>query len=453
MAESKHKLLIVDDDETLQRQLRWAFDGFDVSLAGSRQAAMAVFEPAPAPVVLLDLGLPPDQDGPSEGLAALEAILAFAPETKIVVMTGQTERQYAVRAIGLGAYDFYEKPIDIETLNLIIQRALNLYRLEAENRHLQKQYSAQALPGVITVSPEMVKICGDIRKFAKTGISVLLTGESGTGKELFARAVHTLSDRSAGPFVAINCAAIPEPLLESELFGHEKGAFTGAIKTTIGKVEQADGGTLFLDEIGDMLLPLQAKLLRFLEERVIERVGGRREIAVDTRIVSATNQDLTKAQADGTFRRDLHYRLAETVVKIPPLRERGEDALVIARHVLKEQVREQGSKARGFSKDACEAILAYPWPGNVRELQNQVRRAVVMAEGRKLVTASDFQLLSSSEAASPCITLRGYREQAERAAVARAMSETNGNISRAAQILEVSRPTLYQLLRQYDLKS
>ena len=455
MDESENKLLIVDDDEALQRQLRWAFDGFDVSLAGSRKAAMAVFEQEPAPVVLLDLGLPPDQDGPSEGLAALESILALAPETKIIVMSGQAERQYAVRAIGLGAYDFYDKPIDIETLNLIVRRALNLYRLEAENRRLQKQYSTQALPGVVAVSPEMVKICGDIHKFANTGISVLLTGESGTGKELFARAVHTLSDRSAGPFVAINCAAIPEPLLESELFGHEKGAFTGAIKTTIGKVEQADKGTLFLDEIGDMPLPLQAKLLRFLEQRVMERVGGRREIAVDTRIVSATNQDPIKAQADGTFRQDLHYRLAETVVKIPPLRERGEDALLIARHVLVEQAREQGSKARGFSKDACGAILAYPWPGNVRELQNKVRRAVVvMTEGRKLVTAADLELLAPSSASvMRCLTLRDSQEQAERAAVVRAMSETNGNISRAAHILEVSRPTLYILLRQYDLKS
>ncbi len=452
MAKSEHQLLIVDDDEAIQKQLRWAFEGFDVSLAGSREAAMTKFEQAPAQVVLLDLGLPPDQDGPSEGLAALESILAFAPETKIVVMTGQADHEYAVRAIGLGAYDFYEKPIDIESLNLIIQRALNLYRLEDENRQLQRQFSAQALPGVIAVSPEMVKICGDIRKFAKTGISVLLTGESGTGKELLARAVHTLSDRSAGPFIAINCAAIPEPLLESELFGHEKGAFTGAIKTTVGKVEQANGGTLFLDEIGDMPLPLQAKLLRFLEERVMERVGGRLEIAVDTRIVSATNQDLTKAQADGTFRQDLHYRLAETVVKIPPLRERGEDAVVISRHVLAEQARDHGSKARGFTKDACGAILAYPWPGNVRELQNRVKRAVVMNEGRKLVTASDLELTPSS-APMPCPTLKDSQEQAGRAAVVRAMNETDGNISRAAQILEVSRPKMYQLLRHYGMKS
>jgi len=452
MAKSGHKLLIVDDDEAIRQQLRWAFDDFDITLAGSREAAVAMFEKRPAPVVLLDLGLPPDPDGPSEGLATLESILAIAPETKIVIMTGQAEHAYAVQAIGLGAYDFYEKPITLETLNLIIQRALNLYQLEAENRQLQKQYSAQALPGVVAVNPEMVKICGDIRKFAKSHISVLLTGESGTGKELLARALHTLSDRSEGPFVAINCAAIPEQLLESELFGHEKGAFTGAIKTTIGKVEQANGGTLFLDEIGDMPLPLQAKLLRFLEERVMERVGGRVEIAVDTRIVSATNQDLTKAQAEDTFRDDLRYRLAETVVNIPPLRERGEDALLISRHVLAEQALEQGSMAHGFTKDACSAILAYPWPGNVRELRNRIKRAVVMSEGRKLLTASDLELEPASTPMTS-MTLKDSQDLAKRAAVVRAMNETNGNISKAAQILEVSRPTLYQLLRQYGLKS
>ena len=452
MSTAKHRLLIVDDDDAIRQQLRWAFDEFDVVLAKDRESALAMFRKKFAPVVLLDLGLPPDRDGPSEGFATLESLLRLAPETKIIVMTGQTEHEYAVKAIGFGAYDFYEKPISLDTLNLIIARAFNLYLLEEENRALQKQNDSEVIPGVIAVSPEMVTICEDVRKFAKSDLSVLLMGESGTGKELLARALHTLSDRSDGPFIAINCAAIPEQLLESELFGHEKGAFTGAIKTTIGKVEQANGGTLFLDEVGDMPLELQAKVLRFLEERVMERIGGRRAIAVDTRIVSATNQDLSKAQEGGSFREDLLYRLAEAVVKIPPLRERGEDALLIADHILTQQVSDKGHRITGFTSDACAAILAYPWPGNVRELQNKIRRAVVVNDTGKLVTAANLELESAPEASS-AQTLKSSQDEAKRAAVVRAMSEAGGNITKAARLLDVSRPTLYQLLRRYELRS
>lgn len=450
--ESKQKLLIVDDDKALRQQLRWAFDKFEVNLAGSRQSAIEKFEDNPAPVVLLDLGMPPDQNGPSEGLAALESILAIAPEAKVVVMTGQTNREYAVRAIGLGAYDFYEKPIDADALLLIVERAQKLYQLEAENRRLTAQHSTQSVPGIIANSPEMLRICDDIRKFAVTEISVLITGDSGTGKELFANAIHQLSNRSTGPLIAINCAAIPEALLESELFGHEKGAFTGALNTTIGRVEQAMGGTLFLDEIGDMPLPLQAKLLRFLEQRTIERVGGRREIAVDVRVVSATNQDLAAAQTAGSFREDLYYRLAETVFDIPPLRDRDEDCLSIARHVLEVEAQKQGRKIQGFTKEALAAILAYSWPGNVRELQNRIRQGIVGAEGR-FVTAADLKLDAAQAPATKQLTLNESRKLAERATIASAMNEANGNVSKAARILDISRPTLYQLLRRFELTS
>lgn len=450
--EANLKLLVVDDDEALRQQLRWAFDGFAVSLAGNRQSAITEFDNNPTPVVLLDLGLPPDQDGPTEGLATLEAILAIAPETKVIVMTGQTDREYAVRAIGLGAYDFYEKPIEAEALSLIVARAQNLYALEAENRRLQTQRNSESLPGVIAVSPKMLEVCRNVRKFAATDISALIMGESGTGKELIAGALHQLGNRSAGPFIAINCAAIPEALLESELFGHEKGAFTGALKTTIGRIEQAMGGTLFLDEIGDMPLPLQAKLLRFLEQRTIERVGGRNEIAVDVRIVSATNQDLVAGQTAGNFREDLYYRLAETVFDIPPLRNRDEDCLLIARHALAEQAKARGRQVPEFTKEALGAILAYAWPGNVRELQNKVRQAGILAEGR-FVTAADLVLDPAADQETRPLTIKESRLLADRRTVVRAMSEANGNVAKAARILDVSRPTLYQMLQEFDLKN
>lgn len=450
MADSEKKLLIVDDDPSIQQQLRWAFDDIDVNLAGSRAEAIESFSKSPTPVVLLDLGLPPDRDGPSEGLATLEAIMAQSRDTKVVVMTGQTQHEYAVRAIALGAYDFYEKPIEIEILNLIVRRALSLHQLEEENRRLKEADGLEPLPGVIAQSSQMLEICAQVRRFAETSMSVLVLGESGTGKELIANAVHSLSVRAEGPFVALNCAAIPEPLLESELFGHEKGAFTGAVSQTIGKVEQANGGTLFLDEIGDMPIALQAKLLRFLEERSIERVGGRRQIPIDTRLVSATNKDLAAAIEESSFRGDLYYRLAELVVDIPPLRDRTDDVIVIARHVLDEQVRESGLSKREFSSGALGAILAQPWPGNVRQLQNMIRRAVVNTQN-SIIQESDLGLEPVSELDLSFATLKACREQAERLAVARAMEQANGNVSKAARILDVSRPTVYQLLRQYEL--
>ncbi len=449
---TNRRLLIVDDDEGLQLQLRWAFDDFEVTVASDRESALNALDKARPPVVLLDLGLPPDANGPSEGLATLEEILRSAPDSKVVMVSGQTEREYAIRAIGLGAYDFYQKPIEVEVLKLLVQRAFNLHDLERENQRLATGVGDPMLPGVITANLEMMKIAEDVKKFAATDVTVLVTGESGTGKELIARAVHSLSARAKGPFIAINCAAIPEHLLESELFGHEKGAFTGAIKTTLGKVEVASGGTLFLDEIGDMPMALQAKLLRFTEERTIERVGGRDLIPINTRVVSATNKNLKVEIQRGTFREDLFYRLAETVIDVPPLRDRQGDALVVAHHLLHKIVEELDRPIQGFSSDAVSAILTYRWPGNIRELQNRIKRAVVTASGKN-ITVDDLELAQPSPEESACLTLKESRERAERAAIVRAMVLAHGNVSKAAKVLDTSRPTLYQMLRQYDIKA
>ncbi len=443
-------LLIVDDDEGLRRQLSWAFDDCEVIVAGDRQSALGLVREHHPPVVVLDLGLPPDPHGPTEGMAVLQAILAQEPATKVIVMSGQTQREYAVQAVARGAYDFYQKPIEIETLNLIVQRAYHLHSLEEENRRLQGVDVRTALPGLITTNTDMLRLCEEIRRFAPSDVTVLLLGESGTGKEVFARATHDLSKRAKGPFVPINCAAIPEHLLESELFGHEKGAFTGAVKTTPGKVEVADGGTLFLDEIGDLPLPLQAKLFRFLQERVIERIGGRRQIPVDIRIVSATNKDLAKLIEGGQFREELYYRLAETVISIPPLRDRPDDAVVIAHHFLRHMAKAQGRAIKGFTAEALAAISSCAWPGNVRELENRIKRAVVAAHGHT-VTLEDLGL-PTAQRESQTGTLKEFREKAERRAITQAIAETEGNVSKAAKILDVSRPTLYQLLREYNIK-
>ena len=448
--ETARKLLVVDDDAGLSRQLRWAFDDCDVVLANARESAIALVKKERPSVVLLDLGLPPDPHGPTEGLATLEGILAVAPEAKVIVMSGQTQREYAVQAVARGAYDFYQKPIEIETLSLIVSRAFQLFSLEDENRKLVSSATEMPLPGLITANPKMLQVCQQLRRFAPSEVTILLLGESGTGKELFARAAHSLSNRAAKPFIPINCAAIPEHLLESELFGHEKGAFTGAIKSTIGKVEMADGGTLFLDEIGDLPLPLQAKLFRFLQERVIERVGGRRQIAVDIRIVCATNQDLAKRITTGVFREELYYRLNEVTIQIPPLRERPDDAVVLAHHFLRQFAAEQQRPVRGFASQALAAISSYSWPGNVRELENRIRRAVVAAQGSS-VGPLDLDLAMGQES-SETMTLKQSRDKAERQAVSRAMIESEGNVSRAAKLLEVSRPTLYQLLREHEIK-
>jgi two-component system NtrC family response regulator len=448
-------LLIVEDDEGLQRQLKWAYEGYRVVAATDRAEAVDLVRLHEPAVVTLDLGLPPDPDGTTEGFATLTEILALKPDTKVIVASGHGARESALKAIALGAYDFYRKPVDIDELGLIVSRAFHLAGIEAENRRLAMSGGdAQTVLGsIVTAAPEMLGVARTIERVAGANVSVMLLGASGTGKELLARAVHEKSPRIAGQFVAINCAAIPENLLEAELFGYERGAFTGAVKTTPGKIEQAQGGTLFLDEVGDIPLPLQVKLLRFLQERVIERIGGRSPIAVDTRIVCATHQDLDAMQAAGSFREDLYYRLAEIVVPIPSLADRSGDAVLLARHFTTRFARELQVKVDGLAPDAVEAIAAYRWPGNVRELENRIKRAVIMADG-KSVTAADLDLPSSGGAEEPAaINLRAAREVADRRAIRHAMSRTDNNISGAAKLLGISRPTLYDLLKQYRLSA
>ena len=445
----KPKLLIVEDDPGLQRQLKWALDAFEVECAASREEAVTCARRLEPPIVLQDLGLPPDPDGVEEGFATLTALLHLSPATKIIVVTGREGQQHALRAIRLGAYDFCQKPVDLQVLTLIIDRARRIHALEAENRRLAESRSANALDGVIAASEPMAKVCHRVQKLAPTQATVLLLGESGTGKERLAQALHGLSDRAAQPMVAINCAAIPENLLESELFGYERGAFTGAVKQTRGKIEMADGGTLFLDEIGDMPLPLQAKLLRFLQERVIERVGGRELIQVDVRVIAATHRDLKAAIAEKTFREDLFYRISEVTVSIPPLRERGADAVLIANYLLLEACKRHGKAQLKLAPDALSAIERYAWPGNVRELGNRVNAAAIMAEGA-MITAADLALEPGAGDAA-MLSLREVRQRAESAAVERALALAGGNISKAAELLGVTRPTLYDLMERTSI--
>ena len=450
MSQSKGVLLIVEDDPGLQKQLKWSFDGYEVLVASDRDAAIAVVRRHEPAVATVDLGLPPDPDGASEGLATLEAILSLAPDTKIIMVTGNQDRANAVRAIGLGAYDFYQKPVDPEILGLIVERAFRLHDLQQENRRLVLRQSESPVSGIITNDPAMQKVCRTVEKVAPSDVSVLLLGESGTGKELLARALHHLSPRASKKFVAINCAAIPENLLESELFGYEKGAFTGAAKQTKGKVEFADGGTLFLDEVGDLPFSLQAKLLRFLQERVFERVGGRDEIAVDLRVVCATHQNLAELIKDGRFREDLFYRLSEIVVNIPPMREREGDPALLAHAFLEKFCKNQGRSLQGFSTDAMQAIETYRWPGNAREMENFIKRAVIMADGPQ-ITQQDLGLNLTDAEISP-LNLRQVREEAERKALVRALGRVGGNVLQAAELLGISRPTLYDLLNRHGIK-
>ena len=454
MTEPKPKLLIVEDDAGLQAQLKWAYPDFEVIQATDRAGALAALRSEEPPVVTLDLGLPPDPDGTSEGFAVLDEIMALKPDTKVIVASGHGARESALQAIARGAYDFYQKPVDIETLGLIVRRALQLHQIEAANRKLAEKVGEdhRVLGRLITAAPEMVKVARTIERVANTNVSVMLLGASGTGKELRARGLHEASDRRGGAFVAINCAAIPENLLESELFGHEKGAFTGAVKTTEGKIELAAGGTLFLDEVGDIPLPLQVKLLRFLQERVIERIGSRKSIAVDTRIVCATHQNLEAMIAEGRFREDLFYRLAEIVVKIPSLAERPGDAALLAKAFLARFAREMNPAVKGFAPDALAAIDAWPWPGNVRELENRVKRAVIMADG-KLIGAEDLDLTGGTEDDAQALNLKSAREAADRKVIRHALARSEGNISNTAKLLGISRPTLYDLLKQYDLQN
>jgi two-component system NtrC family response regulator len=442
-------LLVVEDDAAALRQLRWTFDECEVATASDRAEALKLVEARRPPVLLLDLGLPPDPEGASEGLAALKEILTVAPATKVIVVTGREEREHALEAVRLGAYDFYRKPIDAEELRFLVGRAQRLHALERENRRLAQAASSEPMPGVIARSEAMAEACRLVERAAASDISVLFTGESGTGKEVLARALHARSRRSAGPFVAINCAAIPEHLLESELFGHERGAFTGAVRRSLGRLELAAGGTLLLDEIGDMPPALQAKLLRFLQERRIQRVGGREEIPVDVRIVSASHRELPALVAAGSFREDLYYRIGELEIPIPPLRERAEDAALLARHFFERLRRDAAQPLQGLAPDALSAVLRHPWPGNVRELENRMKRAVVVCEGPR-ITASDLGLEVAAQAPAP--TLEEAVRGAERLAVERAWAEADGNVSRAAKLLGVSRPTVYKLLKEHGLR-
>ena len=449
MSNPKKTLLVVEDDPGLQKALRWAFSDFEVVTADDRKGAIAQLRRYEPQVVTLDLGLPPDPGSASEGLATLQELIALAPGIKVIVVTGNDDHANAVRAIGLGAWLFFQKPVDPELLGVIVDRAYNLHELEQENSELLHQELKQPMAGIIATSQQMLQVCQTIEKVAPTDATTLLLGESGTGKELLARALHDLSPRAKERFVAINCAAIPDTLLESELFGYEKGAFTGAAKQTQGSIEYASGGTLFLDEVGDLPLPLQAKLLRFLQERVVVRVGGRKEIPVDVRVVSATHQNLNDLIGKGEFREDLFYRVSEISIKIPPLRDRQGEAAVVANHFLAREAKQQNKGSLAFSDEAIAAINAYEWPGNVRELANRVKRAVIMADGRQ-VTARELELEEASTQPLP-LNLREVREYAESQAILQALAQAGGNVSMAANLLGITRPTFYALVKKYRL--
>lgn len=444
------RILIVEDDPGLQKQLKWCFEGYEVLLASQRDEALAAVRRHEPRVVLQDLGLPPDAEGTTEGIATLQEVLRIAPRTKVIVVTGNADRDSALKAVALGASDFLSKPVDTEVLRILVQRAFHLADLEHQLDRLRDAQAAMPIEGIVATDAGMQKVIRMIEKVAPTNASVLILGESGTGKELVARAIHARSDRRNRRFVAINCAAIPEQLLESELFGYEKGAFTGAVKQTLGKVETAEGGTLFLDEIGDMPLSLQAKLLRFLQDRVIERLGGRDPIAVDVRVVCATNQDLGALIAAQKFRQDLFYRISEVTIPLPPLRRRAGDAVVLANAFLKRAAAENPKAPRSFTEEALVAIQRHDWPGNVRELENKVRAATIMAAGPQ-ITADDLGL-GAATGRFQMLNLKGVRTAAERQAVQQALSLTSGNLSAAAELLGVTRPTLYDLLEKLSLK-
>jgi len=444
-------LFIIEDDPGLQSQLKWSFaEKYKVLTAGDRDEAVALVKKNNPVVVTLDLGLPPDPGGASEGFAALKEILDLAPGAKVIVITGNDSLDNAVRAVGMGAYDFYQKPVDPDMLAFVVERAFRLYELEEENRKLARMHINHPLDGVIASSPQMHEVCRLVEQLAPTDLSMLLLGESGTGKEVIARALHDLSPRKKGPFVAINAAAIPENLLEAELFGYEKGAFTDAAKQTKGKIEIASGGTLFLDEIGDMPMNLQPKILRFLQERVVERIGGRKEIPVDVRVICATHQDIDRLIAEGRFRQDLFFRINESTIVLPSLRERTGDIPVLARAFLHRYNREMKRNLLDFSESALEAMENYEWPGNVRELQGRVKTAVALSRGPK-VGAQDLRL-AAPENERRLKTLREIREAAEREALVAALNEVGGKIAKAAEILDITRPTIYALLSKYDLK-
>ena len=445
-------LLIVEDDLALQKQIKWSLDRFDSTTAHDRESALLQLRRSLPAVVTMDLGLPPDADSVTEGFRLLEQIMGFDPDIKVIVLTGQNDQANALRAVAMGAYDFFEKPFDPDLLNLTVERAFRLFELQSENRRLQAMYQPDALSGLITRDPEMLRICRTIEKVASSNATVMLLGESGTGKEVLARGLHQSSPRRTGKFVAINCAAIPENLLESELFGFEKGAFTGAAKMTLGKIETANGGTLMLDEIGDLPFSLQAKLLRFLQERTIERVGGRQEIPVDVRIVCATHQDLNALSKEGRFREDLYYRLAEIVINIPPLRHRVGDAALLAHAFVRRFAQEQNRSAMMLSEEAVRAVEGHPWPGNIRELENCIKRATIMTDGNQM-TSEDLGLKNSvADGMDHSLDLRLIRDNAEKRTIVAALGRVNGNMVKTAELLGVSRPTLYDLMHRLGLK-
>jgi two-component system NtrC family response regulator len=447
----KPKLLIVDDDEGIRTQLRWALaPDYEILLAGDRITATELFRTSRPPVVLLDLGLPPQPGTPDEGLATLSELLATDSLAKVVIVTGQGEKEAALRAIGAGAYDFVGKPVEMDEMKLLLKRCFHVAHLEREYREMQQRFREDSFEGMLGNSSRMQAVFDSIRKVATTDAPVLLLGESGTGKEMVALAIHQRSVRKDGPFAAINCSAIPDTLLESELFGHEKGAFTGAHVQRKGRIENSNGGTLFLDEIGEIPLPLQVKLLRFLQEQRIERVGGRQEIQVDTRVIAATNADLKKGLSDGTFREDLYYRLAVVQIMLPPLRDREGDINLLAQSFLQQFAAQSGKTGLAFRPEALRAMQQHSWPGNVRELQNRVRRAVIMSEGKRL-TVQDLELAQTA-AAPQGTSLKEARESLEREMVQHALRKHAGKITAAAAELGISRPTLYELIEKLGVQ-
>jgi two-component system NtrC family response regulator len=451
--ESSHlpALLLVDDNVELREQMKWGLkSSYEIFEADDRAAAVAMFQKEKISLVTLDLGLPPDADGATEGLSALEQLLVVNPLAKVVVITGNQDRANALRAIQLGAYDFMEKPVELDVLKTVLQRAGYLAGLERENKQLLEREATRGFPEIIGSSPIMAKVFDTIRRVAGSDISVLIVGESGTGKELVARAIHQQSHRKDGPFIAINCGAIPETLLESELFGHEKGAFTGAHLQRPGRIESAQGGTLFLDEIGEISPALQVKLLRVLQERSIERVGGRVEIPVDTRVLAATNSDLQLAMKEGRFREDLYYRLNTVTITVPPLRERGADIAMLAKVLLQRFGDEAKKKVAGFSREALLSLEQYPWPGNIRELENRIRRAVTLTDNPR-IAPEDLDLPNPDENQEG-LTLKTARDAVEKRVIEQTLAKTGGNITKAATILAVSRPTLHDLISRHNIK-
>lgn len=447
----KPKLLLVEDDEEIRTQMRWALSAdYETVLVGDRASAVSAFRSHRPAVVLLDLGLPPEPASPAEGLATLAELRALDSDAKIVIVSGQGEKGNALQAIGAGAYDFFTKPVEMEELKLLLRRCFHVASLEREYRNLQAKLQAESFEDLIGSGPRMQLCFESIRKVATTNAPVLVLGESGTGKEMTANAIHRRSARRDAPFVAINCSAIPENLIESELFGHEKGSFTGAHTQRKGRIEMAEGGTLFLDEIGEIPLAIQVKLLRFLQEQCIERVGGRQEIHVDSRVIAATNADLKKKMADGSFREDLFYRLAVVQINLPALRERDDDVILLAKTFLQRFGTENARAGMTFTPEAIRAMREHSWPGNVRELQNRVRRAVIMADGKK-IAAADLELIANPGGGKGS-SLREAREQVEREMISGALRRNGGKVSAAAAELGVSRPTLYELIDKLGLQ-